>query len=118
MRLPDREDFLDYAEGAAQSAEVQKKILKLLASSPLVREQLAGIKQDLYMVSSQIPDYAPRAEFGVELTKIAQAWTKIVYNRKFSLSKFHRSREFFGLLLFLVSLLLLILVGLGIQQRL
>lgn len=115
MRLPERQDFLDYAEGASQSAEMQKQILKLLASSPIIREQVAGLKQDLYLVSCQIPDYAPRVDFGADLSKLAQTWTKLVYNRKFSLSRFHRSREFFGLLLLLVSLLVLILVGLGLQ---
>ena len=117
MRLPDRQELLDYAEGAAgQSAEVQKQILNLLASSPVVREQLAQIKQDLYLVSSQIPDYVPRSEFGADLAKLAQSWTTVVFNRKFSLTKFHRSREFFGLLAALAGLVLLVLIGLGLRM--
>lgn len=116
MRLPDRKDLLDYAEGTAlQDTQVQRSILNLLASSSLIREQLVELKRDLYLVSSQVPDYVPEAQFGAELSKLAQTWLQLVYNRKFSLKNFYRSREFFGLILFVAGVLALLLVFLGIK---
>jgi len=114
LKLPDRKDFLDYAEGAiGQDTLVQRQILSLLASSPIIREQLAEIKKDLYLVSAQIPDYSPDVNFGAEVGKLSQTWIQAVYNRKFSLKNFHRSREFFGLMALLVGAVLLLLVMLG-----
>lgn len=116
MKLPDRQEFLDYAEGTAgQDAEVQRQILKLLASSPVIREQLAELKRDLYLASVQVPDYIPSAEFGAEITRLTQSWAQLAYTRKFSLKNFHRSREFFHLLLFLAAAALLVLAGIGIK---
>ena len=117
MRLPDREDLLDYVENTAgQDKEVQKRILHLLASSPVMRESVAELKRDLYLVGSQVPDYAPDAAAGAELMRLSQAWIQVVYERKFSLRHFHRSREFFALMLVLggVTLLLLGLIGMGL----
>ncbi len=117
MRLPDRDDLLDYVEGAAgQDKEVQRRILHLLASSAVMRESVAELKRDLYLVSSQIPDYAPDAATGAELMRLSQSWIQLVYERKFSLRNFHRSREFFALMLALggVALLLLGLIGLSL----
>lgn len=114
MRMPDRNDLLDYVENAAgQDKEVQKRILHMLASSPVMRESLAELKRDLYLVSSQIPDYAPDASTGAELMRLSQTWIQLVYERKFSLRHFHRSREFFTLMVILggVTLLLLGLLG-------
>ncbi|HEY8280662.1 MAG TPA: hypothetical protein VIH99_13620 [Bdellovibrionota bacterium] len=112
MRLPDRDDILDYVENAAgQDAEVQKRILHMLASSQILREHLSELKRDLYLVGSQIPDYAPEAAFGAELMRLSQLWLHASYKRKFSLREFYRSQEFFGLVLGLVGILLL---GLGI----
>ena len=114
MRLPDRKDFLDYAEGTTlQDKQVQRNIMNLLASSPLMREQLAELKRDLYLVSSQVPDYLPEAQFGAELSRLSQAWLQAVYDRKFSLRNFHRSREFTGILVLVAATLLLLLVFLG-----
>lgn len=116
MRLPDRKDILDYVEGAAgQDAQVQKQILNLLASSPLMREQMIELKKDLYLVSAQVPDYLPDARFGAEVSKLAQAWLQLSYNRKFSMKNFHRSREFFGLIGLVAGGLLLLLALLGMQ---
>lgn len=116
MRLPDRQEFLDYAEGAAgQSTDVQRQILKLLASSPVMREQLAELKRDLYLASAQVPDYTPSAEFGAEITRLTQSWAQLAYTRKFSVKNFHRSREFFSLILFLAGLAFLVLAGVGIR---
>lgn len=116
MKLPDRQEFLDYAEGSAgQSAEVQRQILKMLASSPVMREQLADLKRDLYLASVQVPDYVPSAEFGSELSRLAQTWSQLAYARKFSLKHFYRSREFFGLILLLVAGALFVLVGIGLR---
>lgn len=113
MRLPERQDFLDYAEGSCSDALLQKRILQMLASSPVMREQLAEIKRDLYMVSSQVPDYAPGAPFGAELSRLAQTWLQLAYNRKFAMRNFYRTREFFWLLVALAggTLLVLALVG-------
>ncbi len=114
MRLPDRDDLLDYVEHAAgQDAEVQKRILHMLASSQIMREQMAELKRDLYLVSVQVPDYAPNAAFGAEIMRLSQTWLQVVYARKFSLKNFHRSREFFGIVLALVGIALLVLAVLG-----
>ncbi|MGZ3693756.1 MAG: hypothetical protein ACXWQO_06120 [Bdellovibrionota bacterium] len=116
MRLPDRQEFLDYAEGTAgQSSDTQKQILKLLASSPVMREQLAELKRDLYLAAVQVPDYFPSTEFAAELTRLTQSWAQLAYTRKFSLKNFYRSREFFGLILFLVAAAFLLLAGVGIK---
>jgi hypothetical protein len=116
MRLPDRRDLLDYAENAAgQDAAVQKRILQMLASSQVLREHMAEIKRDLYLVGAQIPDYAPDASFGVELMRLSQTWIRTVYERKFSLRNFHRSREFYGIMLTLVGLSLLALGVVGLK---
>lgn len=115
MKLPERKDFLDYAEGASlQDAATQKQILNLLASSSVMREQLVELKKDLYLVSAQIPDYVPEAQFGAEVSKLAQTWLELIYRRKFSLSNFHRSREFFGLMALLAGSILILLYFLGV----
>ena len=119
MRLPDRNDLLDYVEHTAgQDAEAQKRVLRLLASSQVLRESLAELKRDLYLVGSQVPDYAPPATFGPELARLSEAWLKMAYARKFSLHRFYRSREFFGLALALVGLALLLIgiLGLGFYR--
>lgn len=116
MRLPERKDILDYVEGAAgQDSDVQKQILNLLASSSVMREQLVELKKDLYLVSAQVPDYTPDAQFGADVAKLTQAWLQLSYNRKFSMKNFHRSREFFGLMALLAGGLLLLLALIGAQ---
>jgi hypothetical protein len=114
LKLPERKDVLDYAEGASgQDAQVQRQILNLLASSPVMREQMAELKKDLYLVSTQIPDYVPDAQFGADVAKLTQSWLQLAYGRKFSMKNFHRSREFFGLLSLVVGMLLLLIFLLG-----
>ena len=116
MRFPERKDILDYVEGAAgQDSEVQRQILNLLASSSVMREQLVELKKDLYLVSAQVPDYAPDAAFGAEVAKLTQTWLQVSYNRKFSVKNFHRSREFFGVLAVVAGGLLLLLAMIGTQ---
>lgn len=116
MRLPDRDDLIDYVEHASgQDAEVQKRILHLLASSQIMREQVAELKRDLYKISVQIPDYAPDAAFGAEIMRLSQSWLQVVYARKFSLKNFYRSREFFGIILTLAGIALLVLGVLGFR---
>ncbi len=115
MKLPDRKDFLDYAEGTSQDKEVQRQILNLLAASPVMREQLAELKKDLYLISSQVPEYRPEAQMGAEVAKLAETWLKVLYARKFSMKNFYGSREFFGLMILIVSAVLLLLVLLGIR---
>ena len=116
MRIPDREELLDYMENVSgQDSEVQKRILHMLASSQVLRESMAEIKRDLYLVGSQIPDYTPDATFGAEIMRLTQAWLNSVYARKFSLKTFHRSREFFGFILALVGVVMLVLGILGFR---
>ncbi len=116
MKLPDRKDFLDYADDARGiDAETQRRILQMLASSALLREQMAELKRDLYVVSAQVPDYAPAPSFGAELTRLAEAWVKLAYARKFSLKHFYRAREFFFLIAFVGIGILGLLVLLGLQ---
>ncbi|MGZ3739229.1 MAG: hypothetical protein ACXVB9_07640, partial [Bdellovibrionota bacterium] len=92
---------------AGQDADIQKRILQMLASSQVLREHMSEIKRDLYLAGSQIPDYAPDAAFGAELMRLTQTWIRTVYNRKFALRNFYRSREFFGILLAVTGLVLL-----------
>ena len=116
MRLPDRQELLDYVESAAgQDAEVQKRILHMLASSQVLREHLAELKRDLYIVNSQVPDYVPDAKLGAELVRLSQTWLQSLYSRRFSLRNFYRSKEFFGLLLALSGLVLLLIAVLGFR---
>lgn len=104
MKLPDRQEFLDYAEGVAgQDFETQRQIMNLLASSPVVREQLAELKRDLYHVASQVPDYRPDAAFGAELAKLSQNWAQLSMNRDLNARNFTKSREFSRLLLALAG---------------
>jgi hypothetical protein len=115
-RLPDREELLDYVENAgAQDSDVQKRILQLLASSPVMREHIAEIKRDLYLAGSQIPDYGPDAAFGAEIMRLTQTWIRSSYNRQFALKNFHRSREFFGILLAVGGALLIALAIVGMK---
>jgi hypothetical protein len=120
MRLPDRNDILDYVEDTAgQDKEVQKRILHMLASSQLMREHMAELKRDIYLVSSQVPDYMPDAATGAELMRLSQSWLQLVYERQFSLRNFHRSREFYGMMLALagVTMLILGLIGFMLLRR-
>ncbi len=120
MRMPDRNDLLDYVEDTAgQDRDVQRRILHMLASSQLMREHMAELKRDLYLVSAQVPDYMPDATTGAELMRLSRSWVQLVYERKFSLRNFHRSREFFGLMLALagVTLLMLGILGFGLMSR-
>jgi hypothetical protein len=115
MKLPGRDDLLDYVEDSGgQDKEVQRRILQMLASSAQMRESVAELKRDLYLVSSQVPDYAPDATTGAELMRISKAWVQAVYERKFSLRQFHRSREFFALMLVLAGVTFLLLGAFGI----
>ena len=114
MRLPDRRELLDYVEGVpGQDAQVQKNILQLLASSRIMREQLVELKRDLYMVSTQIPEYMPSPTIAAEVTKLAQAWIQVLYNRKFALRNFYRTQEFFWLLCLVGAAILGVLTLLG-----
>ncbi len=116
MRLPERDEILDYVENAAgQDAEIQKRVLQLLASSSVLREQMAEVKRDLYLVGAQIPDYAPDAAFGAEIMRLTQTWIRTVYERKFALRNFHRSKEFFGLMLALAGAALLAIGVMGFR---
>jgi hypothetical protein len=108
-------DLLDYAEGGRnQRPEVQKQILNLLASSPLLRGQLAELKVDLYRVSTQIPDYPLEVSTAAEVTKLANLWIQMVYRRKFSLKLFYRSREFSMIFVWLAALFLVVWVALAV----
>ena len=112
MRLPDRFEILDYAENAAgQDANTQKRILQLLASSQILREHLAEVKRDLYMVGTQVPEYTPDAMFAAEVSKLSQTWFRTLYERRFSLRSFYRSREFYFFILGLLGTALLIQIG-------
>lgn len=114
MRMPDRNDLIDYVEhSAGQDSEVQMRILHLLASSQILREQVAELKRDLYMVTTQIPDYVPEPAFGAELLRLSQTWMQTLYARKFSWKTFYRSREFFALFLALAGGVFLVLTMLG-----
>ena len=116
MKLPERQEFVEYAEGGAgQNAEVQRQILNLLASSPVVREQLAELKRDLYHVAVQVPEYRPEAPFAAELAKLAQNWSQLSYRRRFSVQRFYRSREFFVLMVFVMAALSVLLLFLGVR---
>lgn len=116
MKLPGRDELLDYVENATgQDADAQKRVLQLLASSQVLREQMAEVKRDLYLVGTQIPDYSPDASFGAELMRLTQTWIRTLYERKFSLKQFHRSKEFFGLILALAGLALLAIGVVGFR---
>ncbi len=116
LRLPGRDELLDYVENASgQDAEIQKRVLQLLASSQILREQMAEVKRDLYLVGSQVPEYSPDANFGAEIMRLTQTWLRMVYERKFSLRHFHRSKEFFGLILTLIGIALLALAVVGLK---
>lgn len=115
MKLPERKDILDYAEGAIQEKAVQKQILHLLASSSVMREQLAELKKDLYVVGTQVPEYQPDVAFASELAKLSQAWLRLAFERKFSAKKFYRSKEFYHLMLFLAGFALLVIGILGLK---
>jgi len=99
LKLPDRQEFLDYAEGVVgQDSETQRQIMNLLASSPVVREQLAELKRDLYHVAAQVPDYRPDAAFAAELAKLTLNWSEVSLNRNLAARNFTKSREFSRLL--------------------
>jgi|GEM_PF-5555703 len=120
MRMPDRNDLIDYVEDTAgQDRDVQRRILHMLASSQVMRESMAELKRDLYLISAQVPDYAPDASTGAELLRLSQTWIQLVYERKFSLRHFHRSREFYGLMLALggVTLLILGMIGFSLMGK-
>ena len=116
MKLPERREFLFYAEGdRSQNEEAQRQILNLLASSQIIRQQLVEVKKDLYTVSVQVPDYHPTAQFGAELARLSETWAKVAYDRKFSLKNFYRSREFFSLMIFVAAMILMLLYFLGLS---
>jgi len=116
LKIPERKDFLRYAENDLDlPPEVQKAVLTLLASSSTVRKEVAELKRDLYLVDVQVPDFLPTVEMGVELAKLSDTWVSLLYKRQFSLKNFYRSREFFHLLLFVGGVLALLLLGVGIS---
>ena len=100
MKLPERKDFLDYAESSsAQDPELQKQILRLLASSQEYREQMAELKKDLYMIEVQIPEYPLRASFAADLARVSKEWIDLRFAREFSFKNFHTTKEFLWILL-------------------
>ncbi len=99
MTLPDRNDFLDYAEGAPlKSADIQKNILLLLASSKIYREQCAELQRDLYHIDVKIPEYPVTPPMAVDLSILANDWVKLRLARSMSFRTFTRTREFVLLL--------------------
>lgn len=83
IELPGRKEFIEYAEGATVEPEVQERILQLLASSALVRENLSELKRDLYRVDVLIPDFQPDANFRLEVAKVIPVWLKKGDRRRF-----------------------------------
>lgn len=114
MKFPDRKDFLDYAEGHPLSdPEVQRQVLKMLASSRLYREQMAELKKDLYLVDVQVPEYVLSASYVSKLAKLSQSWIELQFARDYGFKGFYRTKEFLwvGVVLAvgLLSVLLLLL---------
>ena len=60
-------------------------------------------------------DLAPGAAFGAEIMRLTQTWIRTVYERKFALRNFHRSKEFFGLMLALAGAALLAIGVMGFR---
>ncbi|MCO5141470.1 MAG: hypothetical protein M9962_00090 [Oligoflexia bacterium] len=115
MKLPSREDMMEFVEGdAGLNAHMHRQILDLIASSKVVREQVTELKQDLYWVDSQVPDYLPGVSLGLEITRLTKSWGASEYKRSFSLKDYYRAKEFTYLMLFLFGgvLMLFILVNL------
>ena len=116
LRLPERNEILDFAEGArGQDAETQKKILHLLVSSQIMRQQVADLKRDLYIIDVQVPDYSISKELGAQMAQLTQAWVKLQYSRKFSFKNFYRTNEFFSLMVFVAAALIGLIILIGVK---
>ena len=102
MRFPDREDILQYVEGAQHvEGPVQKQIFQLMASNAVLREQIAELRKDLYEVETQIPDFSYTETFDKDLRGLAQTWLKLSYDRKNSFQLFYKNWEFWKVFLYL-----------------
>lgn len=117
MRLPSREELLEFVESDGSSnAQTHRQILGLIASSKVVREQVAELKQDLYWVDSQVPDYVPGVSLGLEITRLTKSWGVSEYKRSFSLKEYYRAKEFLYLMLFLFGGILMLFIFLNLWE--
>lgn len=74
LKLPEREDFMNYAEGVPLDPQLQKRIQQLLASNAEMRQSLAVLRRDLYHIDCQIPQVPLPVETAAEIAKLAQVW--------------------------------------------
>jgi hypothetical protein len=103
-RMPQYQDFIDYAEGVTlRDADLQRKVLQMLAVSSELRQQMTVLKRDLYLINSQIPDFECEAAFNEELRLVAQSWIKMSLSRQFSFPKFLDAKEFFAVVSILIA---------------
>ncbi len=110
MTLPDRNDFLDYVEGAAlKNADVQKNILLLLAGSQVYREQCAELRRDLYQIEVKVPEYSITEVMAADLANLAKDWVKLEAARRTSFRSFTKTREFLTLVIVLGAAFVFIL---------
>lgn len=74
--------------------ETHKKILNSVASNREVREVIESIRQDLYLIESQIPEYSLHSEFRADLKNLAMLWMQKQIRQKLTLRRFFLGREF------------------------
>lgn len=111
MKLPTREDLLEFVESSAGlDMSTHRQILDLIGSSRIVREQISELKQDLYWVDVQVPDYLPGASMGLEITRLTKSWGATEYKRNFSVKEYYRAKEFLYLMLFLFGGIIMLFI--------
>lgn len=68
-------DLLAFIEGNRDAnPSVGQKILQELPTNPKLRQRMAELQRDLYLVDSEIPSVQPSAQFLLEVNKLGTVW--------------------------------------------
>ena len=82
MMLEPRE-ILRFAEGISDlNPDREEQLLSQVASSPDLRQKIAELRRDLYLVECQIPEYEPSVELLLEAEKLSRVWSNRVMGKE------------------------------------
>ena len=104
-------ELIRFAEGGTDiDPELQEFLVRQLASSSELREELGTLRKDLYLVSCQIPEYAISSDFEMELQKLSELCVQRQTNKRYRLVNFLMGKEFLYLGIGFVGMMIIALV--------
>ncbi len=108
----DEQELICFVENATElDPDAHKRIMEQVAANPDLRERVARIRKELYIVDSQIPEYDISREFHEELKSLAELWLRSKLKQKLRMRRVLFGKEF---PLFASALIILLLVALAV----